>query len=334
MVDDPGGAWDRGPERGQRRAVMHLAAAAGMGAAEVGGEVLMEALAALMPGVDWAPVAESTQQAEREGTLGSWLVAGTLVDPLARLRAAGEEEMTAARSVARILNLVGFLYVMHGLLMPDNPFLARLRARIDESGFALVVSQLVPQMASPSGVPHALAMCLSPEIAVVAALLEELIDEQAGAGQGLLSLPGAEEGGAGAFKQTWIDRLHELRTAASTASARAAAPARPSLRSPSPDDLVPNAPSTPCWPRGCRARIVPRAPARVVSGRRIECGRHRRPAPWGQPSSSSSRFQNPYRIGWLRGQAVAAVRSGTSATGASGEEWEIQATTASVSCWT
>lgn len=211
VVDDPGGAWDRGPERGQRRAVMHLAAAAGMGAAEVGGEVLMEALAALMPGVDWAPVAESAQQAEREGTLESWLVAGTLVDPLARLRAAGEEEMTAARSVARILNLVGFLYVMHGLLMPDNPFLARLRARIDESGFALVVSQLVPQMASPSGVPHALAMCLSPEIAVVAALLEELIDEQAGAGQGLLSLPGAEEGGAGAFKQTWIDRLHELR---------------------------------------------------------------------------------------------------------------------------
>ncbi|GAA4014729.1 hypothetical protein GCM10022384_68250 [Streptomyces marokkonensis] len=190
---------------------MHLAAAAGMGAAEVGSEVLVEALAALMPGVDWAPVAESTQQAEREGTLESWLEAGTLVDPLARLRAAGEEEMTAARSVARILNLVGFLYVMHGLLMPDNPFLARLRARIDESGFALVVSQLVPQMASPSGVPHALAMCLSPEIAVVAALLEELIDEQAGAGQGLLSLPGAEEGGAGAFKQTWIDRLHELR---------------------------------------------------------------------------------------------------------------------------
>lgn len=118
--------------------------------------------------------------------------------------------MAAARGVARILTLVGFLYVMHGLLMPDNPFLARLRARVDESGFAPVVSQLVPQMGNPPGVPHALAMCLSPEIAAVAAWMEELIDEQAGSGQGLLSLPGAEDGGAGAFMQAWIDHFTQL----------------------------------------------------------------------------------------------------------------------------
>lgn len=55
---------------------MHLAAAAGMGAGEVGGEMLVKALAALMPGVDWAPVAESTRRAEREGTLESWIEAG------------------------------------------------------------------------------------------------------------------------------------------------------------------------------------------------------------------------------------------------------------------
>ncbi|MEU0414391.1 hypothetical protein ABZ307_42400 [Streptomyces griseorubiginosus] len=210
VVDDPEGAWDRGPERGQRRAVMHLAAAAGMGAAEVGGEVLVDALATLMPGVDWAPAAESARQAEREGTLESWLEAGTLVDPLARLQAASEEEMAAARGVARILTLAGFLYVMHGLLMPDNPFLARLRARVDESGFALLVSQLVPQMANPSGAPHALVMCLSPEIAALAAWLEEMIDEQTSTGQGLLSLPAAEASGPKAFTQAWIDRLHDL----------------------------------------------------------------------------------------------------------------------------
>jgi hypothetical protein len=210
VVEDPGGAWEPGPERGQRSAVVHLAAAAGMGAGEVGGEMLIEALAALMPGVDWAPVAESARRAEREGTLESWIEAGALVDPLTRLRAAGEAEMAAARGVARILTLIGFLYVMHGLLMPDNPFLARLRARVDESGFALFVAQLVPQMARPSGVPHALVMCLSSETAGLAAWLEELIDEQVGAGQGLLSLPGAEEGGARAFMKAWIDRLHEL----------------------------------------------------------------------------------------------------------------------------
>jgi hypothetical protein len=37
-------------------------------------------------------------------------------------------------------------------------------------------------------------------------------------------------------------------------------------------------------------------------------------------------------IGWLRDQTAVAVHSGSSATEAAGEEWEIQATTVSVSC--
>lgn len=111
VVEDPGGAWEGSYERGRRRAAVHLAAAAGMGAGEVGGEMLVEALAVLMPGVDWAPVAESARQAEGDGTLESWAEAGALIDPLARLQAAGEAEMAAARGVARILTLIGFLYV-------------------------------------------------------------------------------------------------------------------------------------------------------------------------------------------------------------------------------
>ena len=66
---------------------MYLTAAAGAG--EVGGEMLIEALAALMSGVDWAPVPASARRAESEGTLESWVEAGALVAPLARLRAAG-----------------------------------------------------------------------------------------------------------------------------------------------------------------------------------------------------------------------------------------------------
>ncbi|MFC8365618.1 hypothetical protein ACFUIY_37825 [Streptomyces griseorubiginosus] len=50
---------------------MRLAAAAGMGAGEAGGEMPVEALAALMHGMDWAPVAESARRAEHEGTLDS-----------------------------------------------------------------------------------------------------------------------------------------------------------------------------------------------------------------------------------------------------------------------
>lgn len=211
VVEDPEGTWEQSYERERRRAAVRLAAAAGMGAGEVGGEMLVEALAALMPGVDWASVAESARRAESEGTLASWIEAGALVDPLARLQAAGEEEMAAARGVVRVLTLVGFFYVMHGFLMPDSPFLADLRVRVDASGFALFIALLVSQMAKPSGVPHALVMCLSPEIAALATWLEELIDEQVGSGQRLLSLPGTEEGGAEAFMQTWVGHLHELR---------------------------------------------------------------------------------------------------------------------------
>ncbi|MER6248832.1 hypothetical protein [Streptomyces griseorubiginosus] len=210
VIEDPAGGWGPSPERERRSAVVRLAAAAGMGADEVGGEMLVEALAALMPGVAWTPVAESARRAESEGTLESWIEAGALVDPLARLQAAGEEEMAAARGVVRVLTLVGFFYVMHGFLMPDSPFLARLRARVDESGFALLIALLVPQMAKPSGVPHALVMCLSPEMAALAAWMEELIDEQISAGQGLLSLPGAEECGAKAFMKAWTNRVHEI----------------------------------------------------------------------------------------------------------------------------
>ncbi|MBT2414480.1 hypothetical protein J7I94_28710 [Streptomyces sp. ISL-12] len=89
--------------------------------------------------------------------------------------------------------------------MPDNPALARLRAHIDAFGFSLVASQLVPQMINPSGVPHTVVMCLSPEMAALAAWLEAPLAEPDGTGQGLLRLPGAD-----AFMQAWISRLREV----------------------------------------------------------------------------------------------------------------------------
>ncbi|MEH0475102.1 hypothetical protein QA943_40905 [Streptomyces sp. B21-097] len=53
--------------------------------------------------------------------------------------------------------------------MPDNPALACLKGHIAAFGFSLVASQLVPQMINPSGVPHTVVMCLSPEMAALAA---------------------------------------------------------------------------------------------------------------------------------------------------------------------
>ncbi|MEH0416058.1 hypothetical protein [Streptomyces sp. B21-083] len=56
-----------------------------------------------MSGVAWAPVAKSASRGGREGTLESWC-GQTRVDPLARLSAADEAELAAARDAwGRIL---------------------------------------------------------------------------------------------------------------------------------------------------------------------------------------------------------------------------------------
>ncbi|MEU6184011.1 hypothetical protein [Streptomyces coeruleorubidus] len=94
--------------------------------------------------------------------------------------------------------------------MPGTPALTALRARIEASGLALVLAQLVPMMINPSGVPHALALCLAPEIAALAAGLETALAEQTSTGQGLLRLPGDEQGGGEAFMRAWTGHLHQL----------------------------------------------------------------------------------------------------------------------------
>jgi hypothetical protein len=81
---------------------------------------------------------------------------------------------------------------------------------LEESGFSLVVAQMVPMMINPSGVVHALTLCLAPEIAALASWLESVLAEQAGTGQGLLRLPGTEQEGPKAFMQAWIGHLHQL----------------------------------------------------------------------------------------------------------------------------
>lgn len=209
VLEDPDAELDQEEDRRRRRGAVSLAAAAAMGAGEVGGEALVDALATLMPGLDWADVAADARRAEESGEFDGWIRAGA-VDPLGRLQAAGAQEMAAARHAAMVLAGIGGLYLMHGLGMPDNPALARLRTQLEESGFALIAAQLVPLMINPPGVVHALTMCLAPEIAAVAAWLESVLTEQAGTGQGLLRLPGAEEDGPEAFMQAWTGHIHQL----------------------------------------------------------------------------------------------------------------------------
>lgn len=210
VLEDPDAELDdQGEDRRRRRGAVSLTAAAAMGASEVGSARLVDALATLMPGPGWSDVAAKARQAEESGEFDGWIRAGA-VDPLGLLEAAGPEEMAAARHAATVLAGIGGLYLMHGLGMPDNPGLARLRTLLEESGFALIAAQMVPLMINPSGVVHALTMCLAPEIAALAAGLESVLTEQADAGEGLLRLPGAEQDGPEAFMQAWIGHLHQL----------------------------------------------------------------------------------------------------------------------------
>jgi hypothetical protein len=215
VLEDPDAELDQAEDRRRRRGVMSVVAAAAMGAGEVGGERLADALATFMPGLDWSGVAADAWQAEEAGEFDGWIQAGA-VDPLALLQAAGPEEMAAARHAAMVLTGIGGLYLMHGLGMPDIPRFAHLRAVLEESGFALIAAQMVPLMINPSGVVHALSMCLAPEIAALATWLESVLAEQADTGQGLLRLPGAEDEGPEVFMQVGIGHLHKL-----TARARA-----------------------------------------------------------------------------------------------------------------
>jgi hypothetical protein len=209
VLEDPDADLDQGEDSRRRRGAVSMVAAAVMGAGEVGGERLVDALATLMPGLDWTNVAARVRQAEETGEFDGWIRTGA-VDPLGLLQTAGPEEMVAARHAARVLAGIGGLYLMHGLGMPDTPALARLRALLEESGLSLIAAQMMPMMINPSGIVHALTMCLAPEITVLAGWLESLLTEQASTGQGLPRLPGAIKEGPEAFMQTWIGHLHQL----------------------------------------------------------------------------------------------------------------------------
>ncbi|WP_093852031.1 hypothetical protein [Streptomyces pini] len=200
----------RGEDARRRRGAVRLAAATGMGSSEVGGALFVEALAALLPGLDWAPMVEAAEQAELDGTFGAWVPAAA-VDPLALLVAADEQEMARARTRAQLLAGVGGLQLAYGLLMPDTSALVSLRAAIDATGLGSLIREMFPLLLTPSGVPFALAACLTPPYEGLAAYVQNLLDEHAR--HGLLTPPGSRHPTAEAYMDAWLDHL---RTAAAS----------------------------------------------------------------------------------------------------------------------
>jgi hypothetical protein len=102
---------------------------------------------------------------------------------------AGIERLREAREVAIGLAGFGATLLMHGLLMPDTPGLAALRARINELGAGSVLMHLARQVIQPQSVASAIASCLDPANATLYQSLLELVT----AGPPLLHQAGNDE---------------------------------------------------------------------------------------------------------------------------------------------
>ncbi|MEV6653903.1 hypothetical protein [Streptomyces sp. NPDC051219] len=212
----------RGLDAARRRAGTHLMAASAMGADEIGSQVLVETLRVLMPDLSTEALAAAAEQAETDGTLGTWAIAGAY-DPLALLATAGEQDMARARQRAQQLAGIAGLLFFHGLLMPNTPALAALRAAFTATGLAPLLQLMMPQMLNPTGVPHALATCLTPAGAQLADLVEALLLQHAE--HGLLTGPGSQHPTAEAYMAAWLDALDDALARTRTASPEHGGPA-------------------------------------------------------------------------------------------------------------
>ncbi|MFI0813554.1 hypothetical protein [Streptomyces echinatus] len=198
------------PDGPDFKEIVHLVAAIGLGAEEVGADALAEAFASFgMFGLavgDWTQMLRAAERGE--GPAVDWEVLARQADVLGRVQRASDEELVRARTV--LLGLRGFygLYVMHGLFMPDTPALASLRERIDAWGMGPVLDHVIALNPSPRQLAENVAVCLGPPFDG----LYELLMEQLTADPDIFRLPGDDTGLAG-FMETWTRTLYEVRDA-------------------------------------------------------------------------------------------------------------------------
>lgn len=194
------------PQRPNPRGMVHLVAAMGLGAQEVGPDALGEAFAAWgmygLTAEDWARILQADERGE--GLPVDWELLRQNADTLGPVRQAGDEELVRARTVAIGLRPFYALYTMHGLLMPDTPALAALRQRIDERAMGPLLDHLIGLDPSPTQFAEALTACLQPHLDE----LYEALMQQAAADPNIFHLPGDDTGATG-FMQTWLRALHE-----------------------------------------------------------------------------------------------------------------------------
>lgn len=199
------------PDGPDFKGVVHLVAAIGLGAQEVGADALAEAFAVYgwfgLTAEDWAQMLGAVERGESPPV--DWGLLQQRADVLGQVQQASDEQLLRARTVLGGLRMFYGLYAMHALFMPDTPALAALRARIDEWGMFPVLDHVISLSPSPRHFAEGLAVCLEP---LFDGLYETLM-EQLAADPALFQMPGDESGAAG-FMETWTRVLREQTTRA------------------------------------------------------------------------------------------------------------------------
>ncbi|MFE9291966.1 hypothetical protein [Streptomyces olivaceus] len=189
------------------RSMVHVAAAIGLGAQEVGADALAEAFAAFglfgLTAEDWAQMLGAAERGE--GPEVDWGLLQQNADIVAQVQRASEEELLRAREVLVGMRMFYALYVLHGLLLPDNPAQAALRERIDEWGMFPFLDHVVAIDLSPMRFAESLAVFLEP---FFDGLYQVLMDQFA-ENPDIFSVPGDERGAVG-FGERWMRSMEEL----------------------------------------------------------------------------------------------------------------------------
>jgi hypothetical protein len=192
---------------GARGDLVHLVAAIGLGIEEVGAEALADAITA----TGWFPQLSAQEwqdamiEAYASGAYAEQFAALVRFDPAGAVENADIGQLRRAREVAVGLAGFGAMLLMHGLLMPDTPGLAALRARITELGMRPMLMNLARQVMQPQGVASAVASCLDPAYSALYQSLSELV----AAGPPLLQV-GDDKHDPERFMATWLSSIRAL----------------------------------------------------------------------------------------------------------------------------
>jgi hypothetical protein len=181
---------------------VHLIAAMGLGAEEVGAEALADAISAtgMFPQMSAQEWQETMLEAWSCGECAGLLAALTRFDLAKEVENAGIERLRQARETAIGLAGPAAMLILRALLMPDTPGLSALGARISELGMTPPLVNLARLVIQPQRIASAIANCLNP---MYAALHRTLLESVA-AGPPLLHQAGDDTHDPERYMASWI----------------------------------------------------------------------------------------------------------------------------------